>query len=237
MTKKRVTEEMFLTMKIELIDYKPLIRKICENQKINPEKYVDDLPDSDGYSYISLFVLFNYCDAIDRIFEYSSYKTTCPFYTRILKTISYEAEFKNKMDYLEMVNYDILQLKCSYFSHPYDEKVIDEIYELSKNVAESDAECNLVKIANLITDIECTGVDMLALGRCTWIRDKVYLMKASQDVYFRIKKKMDVFPEINDFKYVEFDDEGLLVIDADTIQDFYPDFEDIWRKLWEDEEK
>lgn len=140
------------------------------------------------------------------------------------------------MNYLKNVHDDISSLKCSTFLPPYDEKVIEEIYELSKNVAEADAESNLEKIANLITDIERTGVDMIPLGRCSWIRDKVYLMKASQNVYLRIKKEMDAYPGINDFQYVEFGSGGLYVVEADDILASQLAWKDIARKLFEDEE-
>lgn len=236
MSEKRVTEEMLSTIKRILFDYKPLIRWICKNEQIDTAKFVDEIEDSSGFSEISLWFISRFCDDIDKIFEFSRYEKAVAFYVYILKKISFEAEFNNKMNYLKNVHDDISSLKCSTFLPPYDEKVIEEIYELSKNVAEADAESNLEKIANLITDIERTGVDMIPLGRCSWIRDKVYLMKASQNVYLRIKKEMDAYPGINDFQYVEFGSGGLYVVEADDILASQLAWKDIARKLFEDEE-
>lgn len=82
MIKKRLTEEMFSRIDLALLTHKDFLLKIaCRNKKIDVAEYIDDLPDSDLYSHISLFVLFNYRDNIERLFESSNYKITVPFFT------------------------------------------------------------------------------------------------------------------------------------------------------------
>lgn len=232
---KIMAEEMYAIIESELRKYKPLLRKICIYKEIDAEYYVDVIPESDAFSTIDIMMMQTE-DNIDRIFYYSSDEKRKLFCSIMLREIGYR--FFEKASYLKKIHDEISIVKDEQEVHPflnlYDKKIIDTIYGLTTNVDESDIETNLEKIADIITSIECTGVNMESLCYCVHIRDIVYMKKASRVLYFRIKDKMDKFPEVNDFKWFEFNGDEMNIVDADNIQDILSEWDFFGKRNYDD---
>lgn len=241
--KKEFTDEMVWAVREELRWHEPLVRKICKLGKIDTKKYVDETPDDDACGEMTNMFLMRrdvelifdgvcgkesekqfFALVVNKLYEQSRAHVSL---NRIRTAVSYA----EKMEYVDVrkvygENFD----KLVELLKNFDEKYFDDSYVAGNGFDESD-EKKLVDLADVISDMEKSGADMIFLPWCMHYADIIYTRESSKVMWERIKNRLMTCDGVDDFGWFDiYDDkvdvcwtteEELTELEESGVFDFY----------------
>lgn len=200
---REFTDEMFMSVKDELWWYKPLVRKICNIVKIDTKKFVAEIPDNDAYCELTNMCLMQR-DDVEMIFDgVCDEKDEKQFFAMVVNGmcelshshVSLHRIRNSVKDAEEDTYFDMRKVYGENFDklvdilNRFDEKYFNDSYVARNDFDESD-EGKLLELADVISDMEKSGIDMSHLPWCLHYADIIYTRKAAKEMWERIKNRL-----------------------------------------------